>query len=77
MNDGWMLNCEGSGGTENTYVCKNCYHDLSETQSVVCKHCLCWFHMKCVGLLKQSIDIVGSVMCMHHQLTNIRFVNQV
>ena len=35
------------------YVCKNCYHDLSEAQSVMCEHCLCWFHMKCVGLLKE------------------------
>ena len=54
-NDGWMLVKEvvEQKKLRTVYVCKNCYHDLSETQSVVCEHCLCWFHMKCVGLLKE------------------------
>ena len=32
------------------YVCKVCRKDLDEFPSIVCEHCLSWFHMKCVGL---------------------------
>ena len=32
------------------YICKCCYHDLEEEPSIVCDHCLSWFHIKCVGL---------------------------
>ena len=35
------------------YVCKCCSHDLEESPSIVCDHCLSWFHIQCVGL-KQS-----------------------
>ena len=31
------------------FTCKCCHHD-SESPSVLCDHCLSWFHMKCVGL---------------------------
>ena len=54
-NDAWMLIKEivEQKKLKTVYVCKNCYHDLSEAQSVVCEHCLCWYHMKCVELLKE------------------------
>ena len=54
-NDAWMLIKEivEQKKLKTVYVCKNCYHDLSKAQSVVCEHCLCWYHMKCVGLLKK------------------------
>ena len=45
-NDAWMLIKEivEQKKLKTVYVCKNCYHDLSEAQSVVCEHCLCWYH---------------------------------
>lgn len=35
------------------FICKICYHDLHEHRSVVCDHCLSWYHMKCVGLKQE------------------------
>ena len=35
------------------YLCKICSHDVHESASVACDHCLCWFHLKCVGLKKE------------------------
>lgn len=38
------------------YTCGSCYHDISESDqspSLICEHCLQWYHMKCVGLSKQ------------------------
>ena len=35
------------------FVCKSCYHDLHKEPSIVCDHCLSWFHIKCVGLKSQ------------------------
>lgn len=35
------------------YICKSCSHDLNESTSIICDHCLTWFHIQCVGL-KQS-----------------------
>ena len=32
------------------YVCKSCSHNLDESESVCCDHCLVWFHTQCVGL---------------------------
>ncbi len=34
------------------FICKCCYHDLEESPSIVCDHCLSWHHMTCVGLKK-------------------------
>ena len=54
-NDAWVLiNVVQQKKRKTVYVCKICYHDLSEAQSVVCDHCLRWFHMKCVPLLKET-----------------------
>ena len=36
-----------------TFTCKSCYHDLHEQSSVVCEHCLSWYHIKCVGLKQE------------------------
>lgn len=32
------------------FICGHCSHDADEGPSVLCDHCLSWFHMKCVGL---------------------------
>ena len=32
------------------HVCKTCFHDLHEKPSVVCDHCLSWYHIQCTGL---------------------------
>ena len=32
------------------FVCGVCSHDADEYPSILCDHCLSWFHMKCVGL---------------------------
>ena len=36
------------------YICGSCHHDISETDSpsLICEHCLQWYHMKCAGLSK-------------------------
>ena len=36
-----------------SFICKSCYHNLDEQPSVVCEHCLSWYHMKCVPLKQQ------------------------
>lgn len=36
-----------------SFMCKSCYHDLHEQPSVVCEHCLSWYHMRCI-ILKQQ-----------------------
>ena len=51
-NDAWMV-VQGVVGQKRSnpmYVCKICYHNLIESQSIVCEHCLSWFHVKCTGL---------------------------
>ena len=37
-------------GSNPLYRCNICQHDLCESQSIVCDHCLSWFHTKCMGL---------------------------
>ena len=32
------------------YVCKSCYHDLHKQPSIMCDHCLMWYHIQCTGL---------------------------
>ncbi len=32
------------------FVCIYCSHDADESPSILCDHCLSWFHMKCIGL---------------------------
>ena len=32
------------------YLCKICSHDLHELASIICDHCLTWYHLQCVGL---------------------------
>ncbi len=35
------------------YLCKHCSHDVHESASLACDHCLSWFHIKCLGLRKE------------------------
>lgn len=35
------------------YVCKICYHDLHQHPSIVCDHCLSWYHIHCAGLKRE------------------------
>ena len=35
------------------YMCKICSHDVHESISVACDHCLSWYHIKCLGLKKE------------------------
>ena len=39
--------------TNPVFVCNSCSHDLDDSPSILCNHCLLWFHITCVGL-KQS-----------------------
>lgn len=32
------------------FICKTCLHDLAESLSIACDHCLSWSHISCVGL---------------------------
>ena len=38
------------------FIYKYCYHDLHKSSSVVCEHCLSWYHIKRVGL-KQELKV--------------------
>jgi hypothetical protein len=51
-NDAWLLVKDVVARKQNNpiYTCKTCQHDLHQSPSIVCDHCLSWFHMKCVGL---------------------------
>ena len=51
-NDAWMMvqSVVDQKRSNPMYICKICYHDLDESQSIVCEHCLSWFHIKCTGL---------------------------
>ena len=53
--DAWVLvkDVIARKTTNHVYTCKICHHDLHQFPSIVCDHCLTWFHMKCMGL-KQS-----------------------
>lgn len=50
-NDAWLLLKDVvKQKISNTYSCKTCSHDLDEAESIVCDHCLSWYHVKCTGL---------------------------
>ena len=53
--DAWLqvMNVVKQKRDNPVYTCKYCSHDLDESLSIVCDHCLSWFHIQCVGL-KQS-----------------------
>ena len=34
------------------YICKCCSQNLSKSSSIICDHCLSWYHITCVGLKK-------------------------
>ena len=55
-NDAWLVvnDVVNQKCSNPVYTCKNCFHDLDEVASIVCDHCLCWFHIKCTGLKQQS-----------------------
>ena len=51
--DAWMVIQDAvKHKASHPYVCKICHHDLNETESIACEHCLSWFHLKCTGLKK-------------------------
>ena len=52
--DAWLLLEEvvSQKLKRNIYTCKHCSHDVHESPSVACDHCLNWFHMSCIGLKK-------------------------
>lgn len=49
--DAWLLITEVVKQKQEkpVYICKYCLHNLEEAPSVVCDHCLSWYHLKCVG----------------------------
>ena len=53
-NDAWLLvqDVLSRKRANPLYLCNVCSHDLEEFESIVCEHCLCWFHLKCTGLKK-------------------------
>ena len=53
--DAWLLvkDVITQKQTNQVFVCNSCSHDLDESPSILCDHCLLWFHITCVGL-KQS-----------------------
>lgn len=52
-NDAWMIIQDAvKQKALYPYICKLCHHDLNEAESLVCEHCLSWFHLKCTGLKK-------------------------
>ena len=55
MHDAWLLltNVVKQKRENPSFTCKSCYHDLDEQLSLVCEHCLSWYHMKCVGLKQE------------------------
>lgn len=54
-NDAWLLVKDVVARKQNNpiYRCKSCQHDLHLSPSIVCDHCLYWFHMQCVGLKRK------------------------
>ena len=53
--DAWLLvkNVLDRKKANAVYTCGSCYHEISESPSLICEHCLQWYHMECVGLSKQ------------------------
>lgn len=54
--DSWLLVMETIKvmKKKHVYICKTCYHDLHDNPSIVCDHCLSWYHIHCVGLKEQG-----------------------
>ena len=54
-NDAWLVikDVIKQKSSNPVYTCKTCFHDLSESVSIVCDHCLSWFHMNCSGLTQR------------------------
>ena len=52
--DAWLLASDvvARRKLNSLYLCKTCSHDVHESASIACDHCLCWYHLKCVGLKK-------------------------
>ena len=50
--DAWTLLQEAVTTKRDNHVfkCNSCFHDLDESPSIVCDHCLFWYHINCVGL---------------------------
>ena len=50
--DAWTLLQEAVTTKRDNYVfkCNSCFHDLDESPSIVCDHCLFWYHINFVGL---------------------------
>ena len=50
--DAWLLVMDVIEQKHNIpmYVCKFCSHDLHKLPSILCDHCLNWFHIQSVGL---------------------------
>ena len=46
-NDAWLLGQDVISRNP-VYTCKICYQSVHHFLSIVCEHCLTWFHMKCV-----------------------------
>ena len=53
-NDAWMVveDVVRQKVSHPVYVCRICFHDLHEAESIACDHCLSWFHVKCTALKK-------------------------
>jgi hypothetical protein len=51
-NDAWLLVMDviQQKQRDPVFVCKCCFHDLHDEPSIVCDHCLLWYHIRCVGL---------------------------
>ena len=52
LNDAWLVvtNVVHQKQRNPVYVCKSCYHDLHKQPSIMCDHCLMWYHIQCTGL---------------------------
>ena len=50
--DAWMqvMDVVKTKRNNPVYTCTYCSHDLDESASIICDHCLTWFHVSCVGL---------------------------
>lgn len=51
-NDAWLLVVDviDQKRLNPVYMCNSCSHDLNESPSIMCDHCLSWFHIQCMGL---------------------------
>jgi len=53
-NDAWLVVANVVKKQRNpNFICKSCYRDLHESPSIICEHCLSWYHIKCVGLKQE------------------------